>query len=183
MANAQPLPLGVAKRIPEDGIIAIAWVGVGLSFLFVIARTAIRVYKVEGLAADDYWIYFAWLALALNALLQTIQTPHLYYVTYATAGLRPLDQKLIDHGNVYVRYEFAIIGLFWTALWGVKASFLALFWKLFDGLPVFRRWWIAVAIFTFLAYVGCWVASIMNCHPASLYFKFGSNPLFWSGRT
>lgn len=166
-------PIGLIKNLPEKGHIGIAWSGVGLSFLFVVARTVIRLTKVGRLDYDDYWIYVAWVLLAVNAVLETLQTPHLYYVAMATAGLVPLDETLLYHGNLFVRYEFAIIGLFWTVLWAVKASFLTLFWRLFDGLPMFRKTAVAIAIFAFLAFVGCWIASILNCHPASLYFKFG----------
>lgn len=172
-AVPNPAPLGLAKHLPQRGLIAITWAGVGVSLVFVVARSAVRFYKAEGLSGDDYWIYFAWSILAVNAVLQTIQAPHLYYLALASAGLVPVDETLIYHGNVYVRYEFASIGLFWTIIWSVKASFLVLFWKLFKGLPVYRRWWVGVAIFTFLTYVGCWISSILNCHPASQYFNFG----------
>ena len=45
--------------------------------------------------------------------------------------------------------------------------------KLFEKQAVYRRWWIAVTAVAFGAYVGCWVASALNCHPASAYFEFG----------
>lgn len=168
-----PIPLGIAARLPPGGLIALIWGGVGLAFIFVVARTAIRMSRVERLAFDDYWIYFAWLVLTLNGVLQTMQTPHIYYVSRAAAGLVPAGEAILNHGNVYVRYEFACIGLFWTVLWAVKASFLAMFWRLFDGLPKYRKWLVCVAVFSFLAYSGCWISSILNCHPASLYFMFG----------
>ncbi|MCJ1468537.1 hypothetical protein MMC07_007166, partial [Pseudocyphellaria aurata] len=168
-----PIPLGIAARLPPGGLIALIWGGVGLAFIFVAARTSIRIYKVERLAWDDYWIYFAWLILTLNGVLQTIQAPHVYYVARAAAGLVPAGEAILYHGNIYVRYEFASIGLFWTVLWAVKASFLAMFWRLFDGLPNYRKWLLCIAVFSFLAYAGCWIASILNCHPAPLYFKFG----------
>lgn len=167
------IPLGIASHLPPGGLIALIWGGIGLAFIFVVARTAIRVYKVERLDPDDYWIYFAWLLLVLNGVLQTIQAPHVYYVSRAAAGLVPAGEAILYHGNIYVRYEFASIGLFWTVLWAVKASFLAMFWRLFDGLPVYRRWLVCVAVFSFFAYAGCWIASILNCHPASMYFTFG----------
>ena len=173
-----PAHLGLAKHLASEGLIAIAWVGVVVAFLFVSARTWIRFYKVERLAWDDYWIYFAWVLLMVNAILQTFQMPHLYYLAHASAGMVPVDAKLFYHGNVYVRYEFALIGIFWTILWSVKASFLALFWQLFNGLPVYKRWWFVVAVFCFLAYAGCWISSILNCHPAPAYFKFGGDPAF-----
>lgn len=168
-----PIPLGIAARLPPGGLIALIWGGVGLAFIFVVARTMIRIYTLERLAFDDYCIYFAWLLLALNGVLQTIQAPHIYYVSRAAAGLVPAGEAILYHGNIYVRYEFASIGLFWTVLWAVKASFLIIFWRLFDGLPKYRRWLVCVAVFSFFAYAGCWISSILNCHPASMYFKFG----------
>ena len=178
MAMKGPFPpLGIAKDLPEGGLIAIAWVGVALAGCFVVARTIIRIYTLSRLQVDDYWIYFAWTVLFVNALLTTLQAPHTYYIARGTAGLVPMDEKLIYHGNKYVRYEFTSIALFWTILWGVKASFLSLFWKLFGGLRGYRRWWWAVVVFTFLTYVGCWIASALNCHPANLYFKFGKDNL------
>lgn len=174
-----PIHLGIAARLPPGGLIALIWGGVSLAFIFVAARTVIRIYKVERLAFDDYWIYFAWLLLALKGVLQTIQTPHIYYVSRAAAGLVPAGEDILYHGNIYVRYEFASIGLFWTVLWAVKASFLAMFWRLFDGLPTYRRWLVCIAVFAFFASGGCWIPSILNCHPASVYFKFGK---FYSNR-
>ncbi len=55
----------------------------------------------------------------------------------------------------------------------VKASFLAFYWKLFDRLPKYKKWWIMVAMFTAVTYVGCWIGGAMTCHPASSYFEFG----------
>jgi hypothetical protein len=86
-------------------------------------------------------------------------------------------------GNIYVRYEFPIIGLMWTVLWCVKASLLALFWRLFDGLPQYRRMWWVVVVFVALSYVGCWIASAWTCHPPSTYFDFGMSHLVMSGPT
>jgi hypothetical protein len=111
--------------------------------------------------------------LITNAALQTHQTASLYYIDKVAAGLVPPGPELLQKGTVYVRYEFPIIGLMWTVLWCVKASFLALFWRLFDGLPRYRRIWWGVAIFAFLAYVGCWIGSAWTCHPPSIYFSFG----------
>ena len=170
-----PPPLGIAKELSEGGLIAIAWVGVAIAGCFVVARTTIRLYTLSRIQVDDYWIYFSFVVLFVNALLTTLQAPHAYYVARGVAGLVPLDERLLYHGNKYVRYEFASIGLFWTILWGVKASFLALYWKLFEGLRGYKRWWMAVVVFTALTYAGCWFASAFNCHPAKLYFDFGKH--------
>lgn len=170
-----PPPLGLAKELSEGGLIAIAWAGVALAGCFVVARTMIRLFTLSRLQVDDYWIYFAFITLVVNAILTTLQAPHSYYLAHGVAGLVPADEKFLYHGNKYVRYEFASIGLFWTTLWVVKASFLTLYWKLFEGLREYRRWWWGVVVFTASTYMGCWIASALNCHPPSLYFDFGEH--------
>lgn len=169
-----PPPLGTAAHLPPGGLIAVAWFSVALAGAFVIARTWIRIAKAEGLRYDDYWIYLAYLILCINAVLQTVQTPYVYHLVRVRAGLEPASEGFLKDGNAYLRYEFTIIGLFWSILWSVKASFLAFYWKLFDGLPKYKKWWMLVAGFAFASYVGCWIASAMTCHPAPLYFKFGT---------
>ena len=89
----------------------------------VIARTLIRIVRAEGFGYDDYWIYLAYLILCVNALLQTIQTPYIYHLVRVRAGLEPAGEGFSKDGNSYLRYEFTIIGLFWSVLWSVSARF------------------------------------------------------------
>ncbi|KFY83822.1 hypothetical protein V500_09860 [Pseudogymnoascus sp. VKM F-4518 (FW-2643)] len=175
MSAPAPPGMGLAGKMPEHGLIIIVWVATGLAGCFVVARTAIRIKKIERLHVDDYIIYAAFLVLVANAVLQTLQTPHCYNLARLVNGLSTLtEEETMVSGNTYMRYEFTIIGLFWTVLWLVKASFLAFFYKLFDGLQAYRRIWWGVVVFAFLSYVGCWIVSINVCHPAKNYFIFGS---------
>lgn len=89
----------------------------------VIARTLIRLVKAERLGYDDYWIYLAYLILCINAVLQTAQTNYVYHLVRVRAGLEPAGEGFLMDGNAYLRYEFAIIGLFWSVLWSVSAPF------------------------------------------------------------
>lgn len=91
----------------------------------VIARTLIRIIKTERLGYDDYWIYLAYFILCVNALLQTMQTPYFYRLVRVNAGLEPADESFLTDGNAYLRYEFTIIGLFWSVIWSVSARFEA----------------------------------------------------------
>ena len=171
---SQPPSLGISQHLPAAGLIAIVWCSVALAGAFVIARTHIRITRVERLGFEDHWLFFAYLLLVINAVLQTLQTWHLYYINKANAGLEPLSgAALLWHGNEYVKYEYCIIGLFWTILWSVKASWLALYWRLFKGLQLYQRWWKGVAVFVFATYVGCWLAILAVCHPVSAFFHFG----------
>ncbi|KFY34375.1 hypothetical protein V494_06825 [Pseudogymnoascus sp. VKM F-4513 (FW-928)] len=175
MSAPSPPGMGLAGKLPERGLIIIVWVATGLAGCFVVARTAIRIKKIEKLHVDDYLIYTAFLVLIANAVLQTIQAPHCYNLARLVNGLSTLtEEETVASGNTYLRYEFTIIGLFWTVLWLVKASFLAFFYMLFDGLQVYRRIWWGVVVFAFLSYVGCWIVSINVCHPARNYFVFGA---------
>lgn len=96
----------------------------------VIARTLIRILKAERLEYDDYWIYLAYLILCANAGLQTVQTPYIYHMVRVRAGLEPASEGFLEAGNAYLRYEFAIIGLFWSILWSVSARFGLYFFRL-----------------------------------------------------
>lgn len=89
--------------------------------MIVIARTLIRISKAERLGYDDYWIYLAYLILCINTVLQTLQTPYVYHLVRVRSGLEPAGGDFLENGNAYLRYEFTIIGLFWSTLWSVSA--------------------------------------------------------------
>lgn len=163
-----PTPKGVVTELSVNGLIAVTWAGAGLGILFTSARIAIRIVYVKRLLADDYFMLLALALLITNAILQTLQAPHLYYMVLNMTG-----PDIVHHGLHYTYYEFAIIGVFWSVLWSVKGSFLALFWMISNGLPHYRRVWWATAVFAALTYIGCWIASVCTCHPPSNYFKFG----------
>ena len=173
---------GAARHLDSAGLIAIAWAGAGVAALFVTLRCLARYAELRRLHVDDYWMILALVILTVNAVLSTLQSPSLYYLENVGVGNVPTGAPLLREGNIYVKYEFVIIGLFWTVLWCVKASFLALFYRLFDGLPGYRRWWWAVVVFASLAYVGCWIASVYTCHPPSTYFHFGTSRLLFLHR-
>jgi hypothetical protein len=162
------VPQGVATTLSVDGLIAVTWTGAALGILFTSIRIAIRLTQMKRLLTDDYFVLLALALLIANAVLQTLQAPHLYYLALDVTG-----PDIMYHGTLYTYYEFAIIGVFWSVLWAIKGSFLALFWIISDGLPQYRRAWWATTSFAILAYIGCWLASVFTCHPASNYFKFG----------
>ena len=177
-SDSQLLSQGLSKHLPPGGLIAIVWCSVALAGAFVILRTLIRITRIERLGYEDHCLYFAYISLIINAILQTLQIPHLYHLTRANVGLEPDEAALLWHGNEYVKYELCIIGLFWTVLWSVKASWLALYWRLFNRLQVYQRWWKVVVVFACATYAGCWILNLITCHPASPHFNFGDFSCF-----
>ncbi|KAB8071731.1 hypothetical protein BDV29DRAFT_193072 [Aspergillus leporis] len=148
-----PAPQGAATQLSANGLISITWVGVALGIAFTAARVAIRLRKMKRLLVDDRFVLFALGLLILNATLQTIQAPRPYYM-----ALTPTAEDIKYHTLRYVHLEFA---------------HLAVFWKIPDGLPRNRHACCGIAIFAFLAYTGCWLASASTCAPLSNYFKLG----------
>jgi len=106
----------IARHLPAGGLIVLAWVGVALVMMFVGGRTPIRITRVGGLEVDDWWIYFAYLDLVVNAVLWKLQTKYHYCLMKVGSGLEPLDQVFDFQGKEYVQYEFTVVAYFWSAL-------------------------------------------------------------------
>lgn len=165
-------PTKSVGSLPRESLMAVVWTSFSVACLLVILRTAIRFKVMARLTMEDYWIFLALATLLASCIIQTIQLPNVYYMLATIAGVIPVTAELISMVEGYLKFEFATIGLFWTTLWCVKASFLALYFKLFRELPMYRRAWYILAAFTFGAYVGCWVTLCTSCHPVSNFFKF-----------
>lgn len=93
--------MGLAGSMPEYGLVTIVWIATGLAGCFVVARTAIRIKKIEKLHVDDYIIYAAFLVLVVNAVLQTLQAPHCYNLARLVNGLSTLtEEETMASGNI-----------------------------------------------------------------------------------
>lgn len=53
--------------------------------------------------------------------------------------------------------------LSWTTLWLVKASFLSLYWTIFNIAPSFRKAWLFVTSYTCLAFFPVFLAPLWHC--------------------
>jgi hypothetical protein len=175
-ANPNAPLSGAAQTVSETGLLAIVWVCFSTATVFVALRLTVRLRQNRSLLFDDYWIMFAWLCILTMAILQTEQMPSLWYTTYLGAGRVAPDLDTAWKTEQLTRWQFPIIKLFWTVLWSIKASFMAVFFRLVQPFPILRRLWYCVAAFTALAYVGCWLASALTCSPPLDYFKAGMPP-------
>ncbi|KAK0649954.1 hypothetical protein B0T16DRAFT_389911 [Cercophora newfieldiana] len=159
--------------LPHRSLLALVWTCFGVAAVLVVLRTVTRLkFTVRRLTAEDYCMFVALAALLTLCTLETVQLPGLYHITGVLAGTIPLSAELITYTEDYLKYEFAIIILFWSVLWCVKASFLALYFKLFRELALYRRVWYLLASFTVLAYGGCIITLCLSCGHISNFFKF-----------
>jgi hypothetical protein len=178
MANPDAPIKGAGQTIDETGLRIIVWVFFSVASMFVMLRLTVRLRQNRTLLIDDCWIIIAWLAALTMAIIQTIQIPYIYYTVRLLAGRIDPSEDVIFKTEQLTRWQFPIIKLFWTVLWTVKASFMAVFFRFVKPFPILRKLWYCVAVFCFLAYVGCWLASSLTCSPPSDYFKFGTPPFF-----
>jgi len=166
--------LDTAGALSHDELVALVWIAFGVASILVVLRTVTRLkHTVRRLTAEDYWIFLALASLLSLCVLETVQLPSLFHIKSVLNGSIPISIQLITYTEDYLKYEFAIIILFWTVLWSVKASFLALYLKLFRELAIYRRIWYGLALFTALAYGGCIVTLCLSCGTISNFFKFG----------
>jgi hypothetical protein len=167
MASADSENIGA---LPHKSLLILIWTCFGAAFLLVALRTAIRLRSPttrRTVPLEDCWIFLALAALLGLCILETIQLPSLYYITGVLSGVIPITtaEIIISHTELYLRYQFPIVILFWTVLWSVKAAFLALYWRLFRDLTWYRRAWFVLAVFTLLAYGGCVTTLALSCGP------------------
>ncbi|KAF5604302.1 hypothetical protein FPCIR_847 [Fusarium pseudocircinatum] len=162
---------GAARSVDRQGLVIIVWTCFIIATLFVSLRLFVRWQQNRRFLADDYWITWAWLCALTMAILQTEQMDPLWYMTYLQAGRVAYDPiELESHRVQITRWQFPIIKLFWITLWSVKASFLALFYRLVQPFPVIRRCWYGVSVFAASALIVCIICSALTCSPPSNYF-------------
>ncbi|KAF5687816.1 hypothetical protein FDENT_5106 [Fusarium denticulatum] len=162
---------GAARSVNRQGLVIIVWTCFTIATLFVSLRLFVRWQQNRRFLADDYWITWAWLCALTMAILQTEQMDSLWYMTYLQAGRVVYDPiELESHRIQITRWQFPIIKLFWIILWSVKASFLALFYRLVQPFPVIRRCWYGVSVFAASALIVCIICSALTCSPPSNYF-------------
>ncbi len=165
---------GMAKHVGRQELLAVVWTCFSIGTSFVALRLVVRLRQNRALLADDWCILLAWLCLLTMSILQTEQIGPLFYTTYLVAGRVAPSAETGPITEQLTRWQFPIIKLFWTTLWSVKASFMAVFFRLVKPFPLHRKVWYGVAVFTFLAYVGCVIASALTCSPPSDYFVAGN---------
>lgn len=157
----------------KQSLLILLWTSFSVALVSIALRTAIRLRVATRPTADDYWITLALLALLTLIILETIQHPSLYQITGMMDGTPVTDfNRLIADTEHYLRYQFAIIILYWTVLWSVKAGFLALYFRFFRELKHYRRAWYALVVFTFLAYIGCIITLTLSCGHPTNFFRF-----------
>ena len=88
--------------------------------------------------------------------------PDAYDMQLYELGL--IDTKPTDLGIIFNRQmTYAADVLFWVVIFLVKASFLALYWKVFRISRRFRIAWWATSVYTFASFAAIFLSIILHC--------------------
>ncbi|KAK1569446.1 uncharacterized protein LY79DRAFT_528660 [Colletotrichum navitas] len=164
-AEPDAVLFGAAQNIDGRTLIAIGWGNASTSFIFLLFRLLIRWRRNRRLLLDDYCIILGWLFLLSLVVIQMEQTGPMYYLIHLQAGrLIPTSlQEVSQQTEQWLRWSYAMNYIYWTGLWAVKASILTVFFHLVSPVPVLKKAWYSVALFTLLAYIGGWVTGALTC--------------------
>lgn len=141
----------------------------GIAVIFTILRAWIRIKFNGRFQLDDLLVGFALALLIASAVMYTIILKPVYQLSRVASGITPPPTtleggaKFTADTNLYMRVQFALTLAFWTCLWVVKASFLAFFYPLSNGLKWDRRLWYAVTAFCVIGYIACVVSYPVSC--------------------
>jgi hypothetical protein len=105
----------------------------------------------------------AWLALVtMNALLM-VQMPSLHYLMSDDDKTDPdWMRKRRDQEVEWDYWLLPINWMFWTTIWAVKMSFLAIYYPLLKPKSLHLCLWYLTTILTALSYIFAWVISILK---------------------
>lgn len=145
------------------------WLGVVLAICFALLRGWIRIRFNGRFQLDDLFVALALMLLIASATMYTIILKPIYQLSRVASGVSPPPsnpvalEKFIKDSNFYMRVQFALTLAFWTCLWLVKASFLAFFYPLSNGLKWDRWLWYGVTAFCICGYTASVISYPVSC--------------------
>ncbi len=146
-----------------DDFQALAWTMCVVDILLTFGRFYIRCRTTQKLHWDDILN-----GAALVALIGFVATYQVYLPVEYNAELYGLGLSDVapteDELNFSLKMTLANVILFWSVIFLVKASFLALYWQLFRVSPAFRKAWWIVTVYTVLSALVILSAEVWRCN-------------------
>ncbi|OQE30974.1 hypothetical protein PENFLA_c002G00740 [Penicillium flavigenum] len=129
------------SRVPESVFLGVLWALAGTSFLFVIFRIYAQLASFRRVFLDGYLVVFAWVIMLTAAVIWQVEGKVLLRVI--------CDQRWDKAIQSRIPTEI----LFYSALWSVKFSFMALFYRISAKVKSLRIWWFVVLFCTASVYI------------------------------
>lgn len=129
------------------------WALTGTSFLFVVFRIYAQLASFRRVFLDGYLVVFAWFIMLTAAVIWQVEGKVLYELYAISAGTKPFNLELLPRYDTFMRFNAPLQILFYSALWCVKFSFMALFYRISAKVKPLRIWWFVVLFCTASVYI------------------------------
>ncbi|EGD91714.2 hypothetical protein H112_00827 [Trichophyton rubrum D6] len=154
------LPLAVhidevilARKIGRNGLLISVWTLFAVTTLLLISRFAIRLRVHRQLFWDDILAGLAYIFLLCHNILATLAAPTIYLLLdLFTDNHGFMQPDILGKIDRLVKLVLSSNFLFRICIYLVKASLLALLWRLFRSLPKFRRAWLGIIVVTVIGF-------------------------------
>ncbi|KAL1961853.1 hypothetical protein VTN77DRAFT_977 [Rasamsonia byssochlamydoides] len=167
-----PTPSNQASspRVSEATFLAVLWVSVGLSFVFLVARLGIRFRLSRRWRADDAFVLAAWLLSLGNTCIWTTVYKQTYIVLRVARGdITTIPANIGWIEKRYLRGQLAGYILAYSSLWSIKLSFLFFFRKLGEKYRLQQIIWWVVLVVVILSFGGCLGMLDYACEMSNLF--------------
>ncbi|KAJ6190495.1 hypothetical protein N7519_000516 [Penicillium mononematosum] len=141
------------SRVPESVFLGVLWALTGTSFLFVIFRIYAQLASFRRVFLDGYLVVFAWVIMLTAAVIWQVEGKVLYELYAISTGTKPFNLEFLPRYNTFMRFNAPLQILFYSALWCVKFSFMALFYRISAKVRSLRIWWFVVLFCTASVYI------------------------------
>lgn len=136
----------------------VLWTLTGVSFFFVVFRIYVQTTSFRRLFIDDFLVILAWIIILAAAVIWTVEGKVLYELYAISSGEQLFNPSFLPRYNTFMRFLAPFEILFYSALWSIKFSFMALFFRLSAQIKFLRAWWFVVLFAT----VSVYIASVGN---------------------
>ncbi|EER29019.1 hypothetical protein CPC735_037250 [Coccidioides posadasii C735 delta SOWgp] len=160
MAGEDKPVLGTS--IPRETTLILVWVFFAICTMLLICRFAIRLWLHRQLFWDDIFAAIGYVLLLGHDVVATMVTPAIYMMIGTYTG-RPKPPDFLDQVTYLVKLMFTANILFILCLYSVKASLLALLWRLVKNLTTFRRGWWAITVITAIGALATIILAPISC--------------------
>jgi hypothetical protein len=140
--------------------------------LLTVGRFIIHWRKNRKHGSDDYFNALALVFLLAFIILFEIYVPIEYNAILYSKGLSNRPPTQVEAVRD-MKLNIAGIVLFFCTIYSVKASFLALYWQIFQISKRFRLAWFCLAVYTILSFVVSFITVFTRCGPANYFANLG----------
>jgi magnesium-transporting ATPase (P-type) len=145
------------------------------AILLTIGRFRIHWRKNRRFGWDDYFNAIALVFLLIFTITYQLYVPIEYNAQLYALGLS--DRAPTNRDQILdMKLNVVNIVMFFSVIYSVKASFLALYWQIFEVSPRFRKAWWCVMVYTLLCYLVSFTAIFWNCGSPAKFLDPGESP-------